>query len=142
MDTPLHVLHGTMTSTADIIDPRHGLTRPVAPCTLLRIAGMQGTTSRHATDPTTLAIDTEPAMAITSAGGNNDVRLPYNKCGCVYQLDVDESYNALGMSALFCGTTEGGDDDNACSVDCERACMEQAVFFRGAGLLRALKMER
>lgn len=34
----------------------------------------------------------------------NDVRLPYNRCGCVYALDLDGTFNAYHMSGLVCGT--------------------------------------
>lgn len=43
------------------------------------------------------------------------------RCGCVYELEVDATYNAVSMSALLCGTGKGPgvDEQNGCSVDCE-----------------------
>lgn len=36
-------------------------------------------------------------------GGPNDVRLPYNPCGCVYSIKVDDSYNTVSMAGMLCG---------------------------------------
>jgi secreted PhoX family phosphatase len=41
-------------------------------------------------------------------GGSNDVRLPYNPCGCVYAMDLDSSYNANRMYGELCGTPVSG----------------------------------
>ncbi|GLC38775.1 hypothetical protein PLESTM_000774600 [Pleodorina starrii] len=58
----------------------------------------------------------------TRFGGQDDVRLPSNKCGCVYSMDLDSSYNAYNMYALTCGipnvgTTPGLVFNNTCHVD-------------------------
>jgi secreted PhoX family phosphatase len=49
-------------------------------------------------------------------GGNNDIRLPLNRCGTVYALDLDDNYLAKNMHSLVEGipTTEsyGADDDS------------------------------
>ncbi|GAB4821502.1 hypothetical protein N2152v2_008548 [Parachlorella kessleri] len=51
-------------------------------------------------------------------GSNNDIRLPYNPCGCVYSIDVDAQYNANKMQAIVCGNTVGlVDANNTCSVE-------------------------
>ena len=36
-------------------------------------------------------------------GGTNDVRLPYNPCGCVYAFDFDSNYNINRMYGELCG---------------------------------------
>ncbi|CAL8464810.1 g4345 [Coccomyxa elongata] len=43
-------------------------------------------------------------------GGKNSIKLPYNVCGCVYALDVNQSYVAQKMSALVCGNTASNTD--------------------------------
>jgi len=50
-------------------------------------------------------------------GGSQHVALEYNKCGCVYVMDVDENNRALNMYPLTCGTPITGDDENSCDVD-------------------------
>ncbi|EIE22861.1 hypothetical protein COCSUDRAFT_42448 [Coccomyxa subellipsoidea C-169] len=48
-------------------------------------------------------------------GGKNSIKLPYNRCGCVYTLDVNQTYVAQKMSALICGNTATNTDNlNAC----------------------------
>lgn len=51
------------------------------------------------------------------AGGRNDVRLKYNPCGCVYEMQLDDSYDAKKLVPLVCGTIQGGNTDNLCSLD-------------------------
>jgi uncharacterized protein len=51
-------------------------------------------------------------------GGNNDIKLPYNACGGVYALDLDDDYKATTMSAIITG--EAIDEDaygNTCHLD-------------------------
>ena len=36
-------------------------------------------------------------------GSNNDIKLPYNKCGAVYELELDESYVATSMTSIVEG---------------------------------------
>ena len=61
-------------------------------------------------------------------GGYNDIRLPYNKCGCVYGLDVGtdsdigSDYVAMNMTGVVSGTmTEYAADspyaNNSCDVN-------------------------
>ena len=58
-------------------------------------------------------------------GTANSIRLPYNKCGCVYKINLNYNYNAYAMSALTCGVanstaatdgTKVGVSDNTCSL--------------------------
>lgn len=54
--------------------------------------------------------------------GSNDIRLQYNRCGCVYALPVDAQYNAYYMEELVCGTptpagTPGWVPGNNCHMD-------------------------
>ena len=43
-------------------------------------------------------------------------RLPYNVCGCVYKLDVNQTYVAQKMSALVCGNTATNTVSSLCTV--------------------------
>ncbi|KXZ55887.1 hypothetical protein GPECTOR_2g1438 [Gonium pectorale] len=58
----------------------------------------------------------------TRFGGMDHVRLPPNKCGCVYAMDLDASYSATNMYALTCGipdlgVTPGLLTNNTCHID-------------------------
>lgn len=50
-------------------------------------------------------------------GGNNDITLEYNKCGCVYAIEFDDNFVATSMTAALCGKPVEGDEDNACALD-------------------------
>eukprot|EP00803_Ostreobium_quekettii_P000985 evm.model.scf_1732.1 EVM.evm.TU.scf_1732.1 scf_1732:14451-19347(+) len=53
-------------------------------------------------------------------GGSNDIRLPYNPCGCVYQLDLDEQFFATQIISLICGKpdlTPGLPSPQVCDID-------------------------
>ncbi|KAK9812078.1 hypothetical protein WJX73_003548 [Symbiochloris irregularis] len=51
-------------------------------------------------------------------GGRNSIRLPWNRCGCVYQLDIDESYMATTMYPLICGNNRTNTDaNNKCDIN-------------------------
>eukprot|EP01024_Parvocaulis_polyphysoides_P040029 TRINITY_DN3634_c0_g3_i5.p1 TRINITY_DN3634_c0_g3~~TRINITY_DN3634_c0_g3_i5.p1 ORF type:complete len:676 (-),score=103.96 TRINITY_DN3634_c0_g3_i5:355-2382(-) len=63
-------------------------------------------------------------------GGNNDIRLEYNPCGCVYSLDLDVDYVVTGMNGFLCGQayrlsskvrdSDGGssvEENNQCKID-------------------------
>ncbi|KAL4447901.1 hypothetical protein ABPG75_005120 [Micractinium tetrahymenae] len=52
-------------------------------------------------------------------GGPNHVRLPYNKCGCVYRLPVDREFAATSMTAVVCGRNNPNTTDtaNPCALD-------------------------
>ena len=47
-------------------------------------------------------------------GGNNDIRLPFNRCGVVYALDLDDNYVAENMYGVVTGipVTESYGADN------------------------------
>ena len=51
-------------------------------------------------------------------GGNNDIKLPYNGCGAVYELALDRNYTALSMKALLTGTMIKKDaNGNTCDLN-------------------------
>jgi secreted PhoX family phosphatase len=64
-------------------------------------------------------------------GNNNDIRLPYNQCGCVYSMDVDNQYSATTMDALICGTPK---DSKSCDVNAI-ANPDNVSFMEGYGVL-------
>ncbi len=59
-------------------------------------------------------------------GGNNDIRLTYDKCGAVYALDIDESNTTImkvkNMHAIIAGTPKKYDENstyanNTCDIN-------------------------
>lgn len=53
-------------------------------------------------------------------GANNDIKLPYNDCGCVYQLAVTMDngwYQATSFEGFICGTPITTDPDNTCDLN-------------------------
>ena len=51
-------------------------------------------------------------------GSSNDIKLPFNNCGAVYELDVDNSYKAISMKAILTGTPITADvNGNECDLD-------------------------
>ncbi|KAI8107586.1 hypothetical protein M9435_002614 [Picochlorum sp. BPE23] len=51
-------------------------------------------------------------------GGPNAIKLPYNPCGCVYALDMDDNYVATSFTAALCGKPmEEDEDGNSCALD-------------------------
>ena len=50
------------------------------------------------------------------AGGPNHIRLPYNPCGAVYALPLDDNYTAIGMQALITGQPVEDDPENSCAT--------------------------
>lgn len=60
------------------------------------------------------------ASSTYDKGGNDNVRLPANNCGCVYKLPLDASLSATGMTSLVCGTpyvcADPNDPDNPCDT--------------------------
>eukprot|EP01025_Chloroclados_australasicus_P058721 TRINITY_DN73_c0_g1_i1.p1 TRINITY_DN73_c0_g1~~TRINITY_DN73_c0_g1_i1.p1 ORF type:complete len:802 (-),score=115.58 TRINITY_DN73_c0_g1_i1:597-2969(-) len=75
-------------------------------------------------------------------GGNNDIRLEYNPCGCVYQIDVDEEYIATHMIEFICGLQQepsdinNGDElENECRVDMVAGPDNVAAVEGRAGLI-------
>jgi hypothetical protein len=53
--------------------------------------------------------------------GHNDIRLPNNKCGCVYQMDVEEIDGWMQITkarGYLCGDTHAGTSDyDVCDVN-------------------------
>ncbi|RDH87514.1 MAG: alkaline phosphatase [endosymbiont of Escarpia spicata] len=49
-------------------------------------------------------------------GGPNHIRLPYNPCGAVYTLELDEAYVAHSMRAMVTGHPAKDDPDNRCDT--------------------------
>mmetsp|Transcript_107098 Transcript_107098/g.313199 ORF Transcript_107098/g.313199 Transcript_107098/m.313199 type:complete len:675 (+) Transcript_107098:128-2152(+) len=51
------------------------------------------------------------------AGTGNMVRLPYNRCGCIYEMTMDSQHRATNMNGVLCGREgNGSDSDNRCST--------------------------
>jgi secreted PhoX family phosphatase len=51
-------------------------------------------------------------------GGYNDINLPYNPCGAIYALDVDENYSATTMKAVLLGRPiEKDKEGNRCHLE-------------------------
>ena len=52
-------------------------------------------------------------------GGNNDIKLPYNKCGAVYELDIDANMVATSMKSIVEGKPLDAEDEygNGCHAD-------------------------
>ncbi|EFJ47998.1 alkaline phosphatase, secreted, phosphate-repressible [Volvox carteri f. nagariensis] len=75
----------------------------------------------------------------TRFGGQDDVRLPSNKCGCVYSLDLDSSYSATYMYGLTCGMPDVGGTpgltyNNTCHLD-RIASPDNVAYVPGLDLL-------
>ncbi len=53
--------------------------------------------------------------------GHNDIRLPYNPCGCVYQMDVEEMDGWMQVTKVcgyLCGSIDSGTNDfDICDVN-------------------------
>lgn len=53
--------------------------------------------------------------------GHNDIRVPYNKCGCVYQMDlevIDGWMQITKARGYLCGDTNAGTSDfDSCDVN-------------------------
>jgi len=50
-------------------------------------------------------------------GGHNDITLPFNQCGAVYALEVDENYRVKDMKALVLGKPVKQLSRNSCDVN-------------------------
>lgn len=50
-------------------------------------------------------------------GGPNAVKVAYNPCGCVYEMNVDDSFQAYNMKALVCGKPDDSVENNACDIN-------------------------
>jgi secreted PhoX family phosphatase len=68
---------------------------------------------------------------------NNDIRLPVNVCGGIYELDLDEEFSAVSMKAILTGRPlEQGEqysDDHYCSP--EQIANPDNLSFLGANTL-------
>ncbi|GLI60239.1 hypothetical protein VaNZ11_002328, partial [Volvox africanus] len=75
----------------------------------------------------------------TRFGGQDDIRLPPNRCGCVYTIDLDPSYNAIQMYSLTCGIPDVGITPGlfvnyTCHVD-RISSPDNVAYHRGLDLL-------
>jgi len=50
-------------------------------------------------------------------GSNNDIRLPYNPCGCVYEMNVGSDWLLTDMYSLICGIPDDSTPGNTCAID-------------------------
>lgn len=51
-------------------------------------------------------------------GSNNDIKLPFNDCGAVYELEVNNAYQAISMQAVITGTPIDEDaNGNKCDLN-------------------------
>ena len=60
--------------------------------------------------------------------------MAYNKCGCIYTMDLDESSSVTSMSPLVCGDPNGGDELNECNID-EIANPDNVAYLDGLDVL-------
>ncbi|MFA7238740.1 MAG: alkaline phosphatase PhoX [Sulfuricellaceae bacterium] len=56
------------------------------------------------------------AKSTTEAFAGDHIRLTENRCGVVYELDVDANYQATAMRGLVAGKAATGDKSNTCDV--------------------------
>jgi secreted PhoX family phosphatase len=71
---------------------------------------------------------------IYDRGGANDIKLPYNQCGAVYKLNVDEHYVARDMKALVVGKSVKQMSTESCDID-HMANPDNLTFIKGSSLL-------
>lgn len=57
------------------------------------------------------------AASATEAFSSDDIRLPENRCGGVYELDIDSNYQATAMRGLIAGKAVSGDAVNTCELN-------------------------
>ena len=67
-------------------------------------------------------------------GNDNDIKVAYNKCGCIYTMELDEDSSVTKMSPLVCGDPNGGDELNACNID-EIANPDNVAYLPGLDVL-------
>lgn len=60
--------------------------------------------------------NTSGAKSTAEAFTSDDIRLTENRCGVVYELDVDADYKATTMRGLVVGKASSGDKANTCDV--------------------------
>lgn len=57
------------------------------------------------------------ATDANDAGTGNHVRVPYNECGCVYELAMGDDHKATTIQGLVCGVVgDGTDAENECNT--------------------------
>lgn len=89
--------------------------QPAQPFTLPRPPAPTG----HPASPPGTSLATPASYCRYDRGGPNDVKLPYNPCGCVYKMQLDTSNSATGMTALFCGKLTTCPDPNDPDAPCD-----------------------
>lgn len=57
------------------------------------------------------------ATSATEAFTSDDIRLTENRCGGVYELDIDSNYQATAMRGLIAGKAVSGDAVNTCDLN-------------------------
>jgi len=67
-------------------------------------------------------------------GGHNDIKLPFNQCGAVYGLDVDENYRVGNMKALLLGKPVKKLLESGCDVN-SIANPDNLTFVKNASTL-------
>lgn len=68
-------------------------------------------------------------------GGNNDIQLPYNRCGAIYALPLNQKYRADRMEAILTGTMIKKDaHGNSCDLN-GIANPDNISFLKGSTLL-------
>jgi len=67
-------------------------------------------------------------------GGRNDIKLPYNTCGAVYGVNVDDDFKAIDMKALVVGKPIKKLLGNSCDI-AYMANPDNLTFIQNASLL-------
>jgi len=72
-------------------------------------------------------------------GGNNHIKVDYNKCGAIYELNVDNNYQATDMTAILTGIPKSYDADsefanNSCDVNAI-SNPDNVTFLEGTNIL-------
>ena len=58
------------------------------------------------------------ALNAADIGGSQDINVAAQPCGCVYYLQMDNTWNATTMAPLVCGTSQSADaNGNTCAVN-------------------------
>ncbi len=81
----------------------------------------------------------EKPKGLYDEGGNNDIRLPYNECGALYALDIDDLMSATTMRAAITGSPKKYDQTspysgNSCDVE-RISNPDNISFVKGSNLL-------
>jgi hypothetical protein len=98
--------------------------------------------SRHQLSTTLCLVPSAThARAAAAAGTNNDIKVEYNECGCVYKMVIKPQHVAnnslvIGMFpttmySLWCGSNKSGTDaDNKCDVN-NLASPDNIAYMKG-----------